>query len=132
MTKQSSIIITGLAGEACPLVEIREAFNNLAIGGNLLLKVPHRDMWFHKTPRLDDQNKCWYLPQNCEPPHTFSFEDVIKEALNVLCPEAPKDLETLSAETQAALAEVAEGQGFWQFKAFRIEENSIMAVITKL
>lgn len=133
MIKQSQIHLTGLAGEPYPLIEIRDAFKHLGVGGQMILQVPHRDMWFHdKKPRLDDNNRCWYLPENCEPPHTFSFAHVIREALNVECAEAPIGLETLSEQTQKAYAEISEGQGLWQFINLEIVENHIIATIKKI
>jgi len=133
MIKQSQIHLTGLAGEPCPLIEIRAAFDHLVIGGIMILQVPHRDMWFHDNkPRLDDENRCWYLPENCDPPHTFSLAHVVREALNAICPEAPVGLETLNEETQKAYSEVSEGQGLWMFINLEIVENHIIARIKKI
>lgn len=132
MTKKASIIITGLAGEPFPLKEIRESFNDLTLGGTMIIQVPHRDMWFTGKPRIDDQNTCWYLPEDCEPPHTFSLAHVVRQALNAVCQEAPVNIETLSKETQEAYAEIGEGQGFWQFIDLRIEGTHIVAEIKKI
>lgn len=132
MTRQQSIILTGITGESSPFLEIRDAFEHLVIGGTLVIQVPHRDMWFHnRERRIDNDNLFWVLPENFDPPHTFSLRHIITEALNAICVEKPKDFDRPDFN-RLGYDNISEGQGFWVFTDLYIEGSYIIAVITKI
>lgn len=154
MILQKSIKLNGLTEEPYPLLEIKEAFEYLADGGELIIEVPHRDLYFGEGITLKESgHKFFMLPELCEPPHTFSLKHVIQQALNSVCMELPKEFDKYSDELadslegredkeliiadirenqKKAFEKMTEGQGAWQLIDLHIEENHIIALIKKI
>ena len=52
-------------------------------GGVVLISLPHRDLYERKKTlpsRWNQDHRYFYLPNRCEPPHTFSVEGVLRAA----------------------------------------------------
>lgn len=67
-----------------PHLALKNWFRILKPGGNLLISIPHRDL-YEKRKNLPSQwnpdHKYFWLPDEEEPPDTLSLTKVIKEAL---------------------------------------------------
>lgn len=68
-----------------PLDALNVWMSLVAIGGHLIVCVPHRDL-YERRRRLPSQfnreHKHFWLPQTCDPPHTFSFYGILAEAFS--------------------------------------------------
>lgn len=127
-----TIRIETLTEKSDPLWSIRNEFEKMLVDQKLEIVVPHRDMAFDpRELKLSNKNLCFYLPDHCAPPHTFSLRHVVEEALNAICPQAPDGFEGLNETQRKAIAEVTEGQNLWKM-TLHIDQNHIIAVITKM
>jgi SAM-dependent methyltransferase len=67
-----------------PITAIRSWFDILKPQGYLIISVPHRDLYEKKRtlPSLwNEDHKFFLLPEHSDPPHTFSFRNIIESAL---------------------------------------------------
>jgi SAM-dependent methyltransferase len=69
-----------------PVVAIKNWVRICKPGGIIYISIPHRD-WYERKKTLpskwNEDHKYFYLPAKSEPPCTFSFFDVIKEATDL-------------------------------------------------
>lgn len=67
-----------------PTLAIHNWFRILKQGGYLIISVPHRDLYERKKQlpsKWNADHKFFILPEECEPPHTFSLMGLVKQAL---------------------------------------------------
>jgi len=67
-----------------PVLAIKNWYRILKKGGYLIMAVPHRDLYERKKTLPSKWNldhKFFILPENSEPPNTYSLRSLIKEAL---------------------------------------------------
>lgn len=66
-----------------PVIAVQNWWRITAPGGNLIISVPHRDLYEFKTELPSDENpdhKSYWLPMESDPPHTFSLAAVVSTA----------------------------------------------------
>jgi ubiquinone/menaquinone biosynthesis C-methylase UbiE len=52
-------------------------------GGWIIISLPHRDLYERKKTlpsRWNEDHRYFYLPDRCEPPHTFSVAGILRQA----------------------------------------------------
>jgi len=67
-----------------PIKAIQRWFEILAPGGNMIICVPHRDLYEKRLvlpSRFNGDHKTFWLPNRYEPPCTFSLSGTIMDAL---------------------------------------------------
>jgi ubiquinone/menaquinone biosynthesis C-methylase UbiE len=67
-----------------PITAVRNWFRILQTGGHLIIVVPHRDLYERKKELPSDWNydhKCFWLPDESDPPHTRSLKEVVFSAI---------------------------------------------------
>jgi len=67
-----------------PVAALQSWWRILAPGGNLIVSVPHRDLYEKKKELPSNWNfdhKWFWLPEKNEAPHTLSFKAVIEQAI---------------------------------------------------
>ena len=103
--------------------QIRDLFNKVKPGDEILIESPHRDM--HEKGMAGD---FYLLPDRHEAPKTFSLKQIIEDSLNAICTQAHPDL----AELDYSGEPLEEGLGYWKLLDLKIEDGYIHATIKKL
>jgi ubiquinone/menaquinone biosynthesis C-methylase UbiE len=70
-----------------PVTAVINWFRILKPGGHLIISAPHRDLYERRKTLPSNWNldhKFFILPNECEPPHTFSLSGIIHQALKGL------------------------------------------------
>jgi SAM-dependent methyltransferase len=68
-----------------PVTAVKNWLRICKPGGVVIISVPHRDLYERKRTlpsRWNEDHKYFYLPQECDPPHTFSLAGVVNHACN--------------------------------------------------
>jgi SAM-dependent methyltransferase len=68
-----------------PVTAVKNWLRICKPGGVVIISVPHRDLYERKKTlpsRWNEDHKYFYLPQECDPPHTFSLAGVVNHACN--------------------------------------------------
>jgi SAM-dependent methyltransferase len=66
-----------------PVTAVKNWLRICKPGGVVIISVPHRDLYERKRTlpsRWNEDHKYFYLPQECDPPHTFSLAGVVNHA----------------------------------------------------
>lgn len=70
-----------------PITALRNWYRICKPGGHIVISVPHRDLYERKTmlpSKWNLDHKFFILPNECEPPHTFSLSGMVHQALKGL------------------------------------------------
>lgn len=69
-----------------PVLAIRNWYRICKPNGHIIISIPHRDLYERRKTlpsQWNPDHKYYYLPDECDPPFTFSFRAVINHALRV-------------------------------------------------
>lgn len=74
-----------------PITAIRNWYRICKPGGYIIISVPHRDLYERQRmlpSRWNLDHKTMWLPDRCDPPHTFHLWDVLATALRGVCKDS--------------------------------------------
>ena len=66
-----------------PITAIQNWIRICKVGGHVIISLPHRDLYERKKTlpsKWNADHRYFYLPDACEPPHTFSMKGILQAA----------------------------------------------------